>query len=65
MGNMRSTYRIIVAILAGKSALGSFGRRWDSNIKIYFERGRYRGTSLINPAGEMDQCPDAAKLRVP
>jgi hypothetical protein len=40
MGTVRNAYRILVGKPEGKKPLGSPGRRWEDNIKIYIKRNR-------------------------
>jgi len=69
MGKRRGVYRVLVGNPEGKRQLGSTGRRWKDNIKVYRQEVECGGMDWIELAQDGDKwralVTAVMNLRVP
>jgi hypothetical protein len=69
MGERRGVYRVLMGKPEGKRPLGRPRRRWEDNIKMYFQEVGFRGMDWIELAQDKDRwwafLTAVMNLRVP
>ena len=56
MGDSRAAYRVLVGKPVGQRLLRRQRRRWENNIKMYFQDVRWEGTGRTDLAEDRDRC---------